>query len=1164
MTYGGLGAGGALYFYASEGNNVIDVDSTADGVDTGVSGQSGTDTINVNGTGTGATLSVTTGNSNTDSSTVNVLADSEPVNISSVADFPTVTTVNIGSTGGPGSMAGIQGPISVVNTLSFTSLNFHDEDDTTGQTWTLSNDDILDTGSVAVTGSATTTYNPVHLSQLTVNGGSGGNTFIVNNTSVFYPTTLNTGMGDDYTQVYATGDNTLNINGQDGIDTVYLGGSSVAPLGMQGLAGTINVTNASGLTNMVIDDSEDTVGQTALLFNDGVNGSVTGLSPATINYSDGDGGVASLTVYGGSGGNTFTVDGTLNNPGFIPAPTDLFTGTGDDTTFVEATYVNGPLNIYGESGQDAVYIGFFGSLADIMGPVFVDNEFGFTDLTADASADLVSHDFTLSSTAPTSTLTGLAPADITYITLDLSSLTINTSDFGSQVMNIDMSGGNPIPYVDTPGLTWNAGADSTSGMDTHALHIFGTLPTGAFASETHNAADPGVFGPPQYGSIFFDDGQGTFSSLTSLYYSGLQPITDTTPATDYTFNDFGFPDQSFSATSNTVTDPSGTFDSIEFASTPTPPPIPPSSGNFETTDIANKSFVTFNTPPVIPIGIPTLGQTGTVNIPIASTELLSLTFNTPTALENTMSFINTPPGVVTSFNGSAEPDITNVTGLGVADGTVLFLDGAESTNTLNYDAGGEVPTIIPGLLPGEVLIGIPGAGIVDALNYTQINIFDVGPLVITPGPAVSINTVEGFQNVDSIVGTFTAPVLPFPGPPGFPAGDFTASIDWGDPSPDPDAGTITQDASDPSVYYITGTHTFAENGTYTVANSVFFTGGSYTAPVNGVPVSISFGPAGPTPGTDATATVTQGPLVVSAFPIVGTEGIAIPAGPIATFIDAGGADAIGNYSASISIFDSGGNVVVGPLPAASITQNGKAAQFTVNAPSFTWIEEGTYQVVVSVTDSGGTTPIIVSGASQLVLADAPLTAGLEVLQSINTGVVNPFFYGLGNFNDANPNARQTDFTGTIDWGDGSPNSVTGATATRGPLRRREPHLRQAGRLHHHDHHRYDGAARPRRSSPRSRSPTSPSPAASRASAPLKAPAPARSSWPLSRIPTPWPPSPTSPPASRSTAGATACPPRPSHSPSSRSARTRPTATRSSRSWAAIPMPRKVPTRSTSP
>ena len=156
-------------------------------------------------------------------------------------------------------------------------------------------------------------------------------------------------------------------------------------------------------------------------------------------------------------------------------------------------------------------------------------------------------------------------------------------------MNIDMSGGNPIPFVDTPGLTFNAGADfGTAGPDTHALNIFGELPTGPFASETHNANDHSVFPQVgQYGSIFFDDGQGTTSSLTSLNYTGLLPIADTTPAIDYTFNDFA-DDQSFSATRRS--DRAG-FQTLEFANTPTTPPP-----TFETTDIANKNFVTFNTP----------------------------------------------------------------------------------------------------------------------------------------------------------------------------------------------------------------------------------------------------------------------------------------------------------------------------------------------------------------------------------------------------------------------------------------------------------------------------------------------------------------------------------------------------------------------------------------
>ena len=97
-----------------------------------------------------------------------------PVNITG---WHPVDTVNIGSTGGPGTMANIQGPIfGHESAQSSTVLNFHDENDATGQTWTLNNDDGVPSGSVAVTGSATTSYNPFDLSSLTINAGSGGNT----------------------------------------------------------------------------------------------------------------------------------------------------------------------------------------------------------------------------------------------------------------------------------------------------------------------------------------------------------------------------------------------------------------------------------------------------------------------------------------------------------------------------------------------------------------------------------------------------------------------------------------------------------------------------------------------------------------------------------------------------------------------------------------------------------------------------------------------------------------------------------------------------------------------------------------------------------------------------------------------------------------------------
>jgi hypothetical protein len=691
------------------------------------------------------------------------------------------------------------------------------------------------------------------------------------------------------------------------------------------------------------------------------------------------------------------------------------------TVNVAATVAGSKLTIDGQgTGVNDVNLG-----AGVRGGVNLDQEgAGLTNLTLDLTNDSLSHDFYLSANASASKMTDGSGnyGTIAYTTSSLASLTIETDPTLTETLNVDFGGQitgdgfNPIPYADSvPGLIFKADGDGTGGAATgdHILNLVGTPDSGQFTGDTWNAQDPANAGPGRYGNIALNDGRNTNSSVTNIVYSGLTPITDTTPAASYTFNDFGYPDQSFSATDGPMV--SG-FQTLEFASTPTPP-FP---ANFETTDIANKNFVTFNTPPETP-GTAGPGVIGTVNVPIASNGLLSLTFNTPLDGENAVSLINTPPGVVASLNGGSDVDVSNVTGLGVAAGTVLFLNGGPGTNSLNYDAGGKVPTITPGLQPGEVLISIPGAGTVDAINYAQIKVTGVSPLVITPGPGVSINSVAGFQLVNTIVASFTAPIAVLPPPGGLAANDFTASIDWGDPSVDPSAGSIIQDASNPSVYYITGTHTFAENGTYTVANTVAFAGGSYTAAVNNVPISITVGPAGPIAGTDAIATVTQGTLAVSAFPIIGTEGIAIPTGPIATFIDAGGADLIADYSATITVTDSSGATVVS-VPAASITQNGNAAQFTVNAPAFTLPEEGTYQVVVAVTDDGGTTPITVDGASFAVIADAPLTAGAPIAPTGSTGIL---LSGLriGSFTDANPGALTVDFTGVIDWGDGSPTSV---------------------------------------------------------------------------------------------------------------------------------------------
>jgi Bacterial Ig-like domain len=989
----------------TNGNNAINVDDTADFVITNINGQGGVDTINVNDTGFFGVLNVVTGP--LDGSTVNVVANNQPVNVTSNA----LATVNIGSTGGPGSMAGIQGPVSVTNPPSLTDLNFHDENDVTGQTWTLDNDDGVPTGSVAVTGSATTSYNPFDLASLTVNGGSGGNAFIVNNTSAFFPTTLNTGLGGDEVDVFATGSNTLDIHGQGGQDTATLGADPV--VGMQNLFGTINVDNTFGFTSLLLDDSQDPVGQVASLTNNGTDGSVTGLSPATINYVNTD--ISDMTVNGGSGGNDFTVNGTLANLSFVPTLTTLNKGTGFfNSVEVLATNAGSLLAIHGQGGPgstDDITIGDNGNLDNILGLITIDElNGGLTFLIINLSNDGHPHILDLSSDGTTSTLhdeNGFLPMDIMYDTASLGGLTIDTDGSQDQLLNLDFGqGGNPIPQGGTPGLVYNAG--DPGPFVTHAMNIFGELPSGPFDSETHNANDPSVLPDVgQYGSIFFTEGGG--GPDTSLNYTGLQPIDDTAPAVFYTFNDFA-DDQSFTAQDGP---PVLGFDTIQFVNTPAIPSPP----TFETTNIANKNFVDFNTPGGGP------GIIGVVDITTPSTGLLALTFNLLTNGDNTVFVQNTPPGVVSSVNGGADEDTTNVTGLGVAAGTVLFLNGGAAHNDLNYDAGGLIPTISPGLLPGEVLISVPGAGIVDAVNYEHIHILNAAP---TPPPAVTptdpLNSIEGFQLVDAVLGTFTFDLTGLfpPGtilPAGLPAGAFTATYEWGDGTST--AATVTQDASNPSVYHVTGSHTYANPGLFLTALTVSFVGGPVTGVVNGVPVTLDLPPATATPGGITFANVSDGILAVTAFPIVGTEGQTIASAPIATFIDGGGADSVGDYSATIAITDSNGFSVL--IPAASIVQVGTSAQFTVIAPDIVLPEEGVYQILVTVTDSGPLSTITGTGASVAVIADAALTPGPAVLLSPTTGV--NFSGDVADFTDANLNAPASDFTAIIDWGDGSPTSV---------------------------------------------------------------------------------------------------------------------------------------------
>ena len=137
-----------------------------------------------------------------------------------------------------------------------TSLTVNDTSDTNLATVSLNDD--ASGGSVVFAQGPTFSFKNGFLTTLTVDGGSGGNTFTVNNTPATVPTTIYTGAGTNTVYVIDTGTGSLlTIHGQGGQDTVDIGDGHASTYD-----GDVSVDNTqAGSTNLVVDDSKVTTSQ---------------------------------------------------------------------------------------------------------------------------------------------------------------------------------------------------------------------------------------------------------------------------------------------------------------------------------------------------------------------------------------------------------------------------------------------------------------------------------------------------------------------------------------------------------------------------------------------------------------------------------------------------------------------------------------------------------------------------------------------------------------------------------------------------------------------------------------------------------------------------------------------------------------------------------------
>jgi hypothetical protein len=167
------------------------------------------------------------------------------------------------------------------------------------------------------------------------------------------------------------------------------------------------------------------------------------------------------------------------------------------------------------------------------------------------------------------------------------------------------------------------------------------------------------------------------------------------------------------------------------------------------------------------------------------------------------------------------------------------------------------------------------------------------------------------------------------------------------------------------------------------------------------------------------------PISATPLSINGVEGAPFTAA-MANFTDPDPASTPAEYTATIDWGDGT------PTTAASIAQpGGPGAQYVVTGGHFYDEEDGPsgpYKPTITITDVGDAfnTATVVSQAT---IVDAPLT-GTSVVVTATEGL--PFTStSVGTFVDADPDGMVTDYTATVDWGDGTPTTAGTVTGPHG-------------------------------------------------------------------------------------------------------------------------------------
>jgi hypothetical protein len=266
-----------------------------------------------------------------------------------------------------------------------------------------------------------------------------------------------------------------------------------------------------------------------------------------------------------------------------------------------------------------------------------------------------------------------------------------------------------------------------------------------------------------------------------------------------------------------------------------------------------------------------------------------------------------------------------------------------------------------------------------------------GNVSVTAGPDAPLTAIDSSIAATARV-SFTGTVAMFTSTDATAmAGNFTATITWGDGHTSP--GFVRAGAS--GGFEVQGTNTYAQAGNYDVTVAIVHTAGTTAS----------------TQGSAAVDANTAPPLTAVGDTINATEQIQFD-GMVATFTDGDPNGRVGGYSASIDWGD-------GQTSAGTVTADSQNPGQFVIAGAHVYRQLGTLPISIAVASRNGA---MTTATAQADVAAAPLNVHDLDLTPVE-GV--PFGGVVATFSDAIPFTTYSDYSATINWGDGhsSPGTV---------------------------------------------------------------------------------------------------------------------------------------------